>query len=132
MEISEILKELKTLTLDYFADKRSAPATILELHRRIPESLVYDMDEKEPQREFINQVFVSLDNLLNDEFPPSRAELQYFADCFAGTRQFSLGEVREFKIESKKEENPQTQQRPSKPKYNNQKNPKKPFPINRQ
>jgi hypothetical protein len=131
MEIAEILKELKVLTLDYIADKRSAPATILELHRRIPESLVYDMDEKEAQREFITQVFVSLDNLLNDEFPPSSAELQYFAECFAGTRQFNLSEVREFKIEFK-EEKPQTQKRPPKAKYYAPKNTKKSFPINRQ
>ena len=100
MNASEILETLKELTLDLAAGKRNQVDTIAELHRRIDANLVYDMDEKEPQREFIFQVFVSLDNLLDPGFPPSPAEMNYFAECFEGKREFKLEEVRQFELVS--------------------------------
>jgi hypothetical protein len=100
MEIAGILADLKELTLDLVAGKRNRAETVTELHRRIEANLVYDMDEKEPQREFITQVYVSLENLIAEDFVPSTAEIKYFAECFEGKRVFSLAEVRQFEIVS--------------------------------
>jgi hypothetical protein len=100
LNASAILETLKELTLDLAAGKNNQADTVTELHRRIEANLVYDMDEKEPQREFITQVFVSLDNLLDPGFPPSPAEMNYFAECFEGRREFKLEEVRQFELVS--------------------------------
>lgn len=115
MNASEILETLKELTLDLAAGERNQADTVSELHSRIEANLVYDMDEKEPQRELITQVFVSLDNLLDPGFPPSTAEMKYFAECFEGRREFKLEEVRQFELVSmeaneteKKERKPKT------------------------
>jgi hypothetical protein len=98
LDIASILENLKELTLDLAAGKRKRAETVTELHRRIEANLVYDMDEKEPQREFITQVYVSLDNLTDEDFPPTQAEMQYFTECFEGKRVFSLAEVRQFEL----------------------------------
>jgi hypothetical protein len=98
LDIASILENLKELTLDLAAGKRKRAETVTELHSRIEANLVYDMDEKEAQREFITQVYVSLDNLTDEDFPPSMAEMQYFVECFEGKRSFSLAEVRQFEL----------------------------------
>ena len=98
MDIAGILANLKELTLDLAAGKRNRADTVTELHRRIEADLVYDMDATEAQRDFITQVYVSLDNLITDDFPPSEAEMKYFAECFEGQREFKLAEVREFEL----------------------------------
>jgi hypothetical protein len=100
LDTTEILEILKELTLDLVAGKRQRAETVIELHRRINANLVYDMDEKEPQRELITQVYVSLENLIAEDFTPSPAEIKYFAECFEGTRDFKLSEVREFEVVS--------------------------------
>jgi hypothetical protein len=106
LESRQILQNLKELTLDLAAGKRSQAETVLELHRRIEGALVYDMDAKDPLREFITQVYVSLENLTAEDFPPSAAEMQYFVECFEGKREFNLAEVREFAVDSKVEVTP--------------------------
>jgi hypothetical protein len=52
------------------------------------------------RRNFITEVYVSLDNLVTEDFAPSLAEIRYFAECFEGKRTFSREEVREFEIGS--------------------------------
>jgi hypothetical protein len=114
----EIYANLKELTLDLMAGKRSRAATVEELHRRIEANLVYDMDPAEPNRELISQVFVSLDNLIAEDFPPAEAEIRYFGECFNGQRQFNLNEVRELTVESKVEdEKPEKVRQPAKPRF---------------
>jgi hypothetical protein len=98
MDISEILQVLKELTLDLAAAKKSRLDTVIELHKKIEADAVYNLPESEPQREFIFQAFVSLDNLVTEGFATSPAEIQYYADCFSGKREFSLEEVRTFEV----------------------------------
>ncbi|HSW58475.1 MAG TPA: hypothetical protein VLH15_08745 [Dehalococcoidales bacterium] len=111
MDTKAALTDLQELTLDFVSGKRNAVETVQELHRRIDADSIYKMDEKEPQRDFITQVFVSLDNLLNRDFPPSAAELNYYAEVFAGQREFRLAEVREFEIISKTEDGTEKKER---------------------
>lgn len=106
MDTASIWENLKVLTLDYVSGRKKAHEIVSELHGSIESALIYEMDEKEPQREFITQVYVSLDNLLHPDFPPSAKEMQYFAECFEGKREFKLAEVREFVIISKADEIP--------------------------
>jgi hypothetical protein len=115
LNASEILENLKELTLDLAAGKRNRVDTVAELHRRIEANLVYDMNEKESQREFITQVFVSLDNLLDPDFPPSPAEMNYFAECFEGRREFKLEEVRQFELVSMETVKPEKKEHKPKP-----------------
>jgi hypothetical protein len=98
MDTEKILADLKELTLDFVAEKRSRGETVRELHSRINPDEVYDMDENDPNRDFITEVYVSLDNLVTEDFAPSRAEIQYFADCFEGKKTFSREEVRKFAV----------------------------------
>ncbi len=106
MDTAGIWENLRVLTLDYVSGQKKAHEIVPELHRSIESALVYEMDEKEPRREFITQVYVSLDNLLNPDFPPSAEEMRYFAECFEGKREFKLAEVREFEIIPKVDEIP--------------------------
>jgi hypothetical protein len=122
MKPSEILENLKDLTLDYSAGKRKTAETVMELHRRIEDNLVYEMDANEPLRDFITQVYVSLDNLLNPDFPPSTAELNYFSECFNGKREFILAEVREFEIISRRQPVAKEQDSDTKPRLRTPRN----------
>jgi hypothetical protein len=118
LDITGILEILKELTLDLVSGKRNRAITVTELHRRIEANLIYDLDEKEAQRDFVTQVYVSLDNLITEDFPPSPAEMKYFAECFEGKREFKLAEVREFEIVSSEIEVPPNQtRRPRRPNH---------------
>jgi len=98
MDIVKTLEDLKELTLQLAEGKISRLDTVIELHKRIDEEEVYNLSEGEAQREFIFQAFVSLDNLVTEGFATSPAEIQYYADCFSGKREFSLEEVRTFEV----------------------------------
>jgi hypothetical protein len=54
------------------------------------------MPDSVTQKDFITEVYVSLDNLATEDFAPSLEEIKYFADCFEGKRVFSREEVRRF------------------------------------
>jgi hypothetical protein len=98
MDIHGIQQALKQLTLNLAAGKKSRLDTVIELHQRIEADDVYSLTESEPQREFISQAFVSLDNLVTEGFATSPTEIQYLAQCFRGEREFSLEEVRTFEV----------------------------------
>jgi hypothetical protein len=98
MDIAATLQVLKELTLNLAAGKKSRLATVVELHQSLNPEEVYSLTESEPQREFISQAFVSLDNLVTEGFATSPAEIQYLAQCFRGERIFSLTEIRTFEV----------------------------------
>ena len=98
MDIAKTLEDLKELTLQLAEGKISRLDTVIELHKRINAEEVYNLSEGEALREFIFQAFVSLDNLVTEGFATSPAEIQYYADCFSGKREFSLEEVRTFEV----------------------------------
>jgi len=106
MDIETILNNLKELTLDLVAAKRNRQETVDELRRRINPDDVYNLPASEPQKNFITEVYVSLDNLVTEDFAPSLAEIRYLAECFEGKRTFSREEVREFEIGSFEKQNP--------------------------
>ena len=106
MDTNQILEILKELTLDFVNNKRGRQETVRLLHEKIDENEVYQMDQKESQRDFITEVFVSLDNLTNTEFAPSLEEMKYFAECFEGKRVFYQPEVRKFEVGSFKDDSP--------------------------
>jgi hypothetical protein len=106
MDIDSILAILKELTLDFVNGKGNREETVKELRRRIKPEAIYKMPENVPDKEFIREVYVSLDNLTEEGFAPSVAEIKYFAECFEGQRQFSQEEVRKFPIGSFEKEHP--------------------------
>jgi hypothetical protein len=100
VDTSQILEVLKELTLDFVNNKRGRQETVRLLHERIDQNDIYKLDKTESQRDFITEVFVSLDNLTNTEFAPSIEEMEYFAECFEGKRLFYQPEVRKFAVGS--------------------------------
>ena len=98
MDAQAILANLKVLTLDLVNGRRDRADTVALLHQRIAENEIYTLDQSIDQRDLITEVFVSLDNLTNEEFAPSMLEMQYFADCFEGRRIFYQPEVRKFAV----------------------------------
>jgi hypothetical protein len=100
LEIREILLQLKELTLELAAGKRRRSETVQELYKRIDPEVIFNLPADEAQRDFITQVFVSLENLTTEEFATSPAEINYYAEVFSGQRQFILAEVRQFEIGS--------------------------------
>lgn len=98
MDTESILKILKELTLDFVNGEKNRKQTVRALRERIDPDDVYNMPDSEPQKDFITEVYVSLDNLTNEEFAPSPEEMRYFAECFEGKRTFSREEVREFTV----------------------------------
>jgi hypothetical protein len=105
MDVNTILSILKELTLDFVNGKRNRQQTVEELHKQIDPDDIYKMDDN-PQKDFISEVYVSLDNLTQEGFAPSLAEIKYFAECFEGKRTFSQEEVRKFPIGSFEKDNP--------------------------
>ncbi len=106
MDVDSIYSTLKDLTIDLVHGQRNRQQTVNALHERINPSDIYNMDNSHPQRDFITEVFVSLDNLTEEGFAPSLAEMRYFAECFEGKRTFSQQEVRKFPIGSYEKQNP--------------------------
>jgi hypothetical protein len=98
MDITNILADLKELTLSLAAGKMTRQATVEELYKRIDPDSIYKMKADEPQADFITEVFVSLEHLTEEGFAPSLTEIQYFAECFEGKRIFSREDVRKFQI----------------------------------
>lgn len=98
MDIEKALADLKELTLDRAFGKRTRQATVEELYKRIDPDSVYKMKPDEPQRDFITEVFVSLEHLTEEGFATSPTEVHYLAECFEGKRTFSREEVRKFPI----------------------------------
>jgi hypothetical protein len=105
MDVITILSILKELTLDFVNGKRNRQQTVEELRKQIDPDDIYKMDDN-PQKDFITEVYVSLDNLTQEGFAPSLAEINYFAECFEGKRTFSQEEVRKFPIGSFENDNP--------------------------
>jgi hypothetical protein len=106
IDIDSIVAILQELTLDFVSGKRNRPATVSELHARIDPDDIYKMPDSVPQKAFITEVYVSLDNLVNEDFAPSFEEMQYFMECFEGKRIFSQEEVRNFTVGPFEKENP--------------------------
>jgi hypothetical protein len=106
MDAETILSILKELTLDFVNGKRNRSNTVIALHERINPDDIYKMADTIPQKDFITEVYVSLDNLTEEGFAPSLAEMNYFAECFEGQRTFSREEVRKFPIGSYERQNP--------------------------
>jgi hypothetical protein len=98
MDVESILANLKELTSSFVKGERNRRQTVRELHARINPDDIFDMPDSEPQKEFITEVYVSLDNLATEDFAPSIEEMQYFAECFEGKRTFSQEEVRQFTV----------------------------------
>jgi hypothetical protein len=105
METVELLNTVKELTLDFVNGKSNRAAAVKRLRERIAEDEVYDLPLSESQRDLIIEAFVSLDNLTNEEFAPSLAEMRYFAEVFEGKRAFSQPELRKFPIGSFTDDN---------------------------
>jgi hypothetical protein len=106
MDTDAIIAILKELTLDFFNGQRNRADTVVELHQRIDPEDIFKMDESHPQRQFITEVYVSLDHLTEEGFATSPAEMQYLAECFEGKRTFSQEEVRNFPIGPFEKQNP--------------------------
>jgi hypothetical protein len=98
MDTAKILNDLKKLTLDLAAGKLTRQVAVEELYKRIDPNTIYKMKPDEPQADFITEVFVSLEHLTEEGFAPSKAEIQYFAECFEGKRTFRREDVRNFPI----------------------------------
>jgi hypothetical protein len=112
MDINLVLSNLKELTLGFINGQRTRAETETELHLRINAEDIFNMEENQPQRQFITEVYVSLDHLTEEGFATSPAEMQYLAECFEENRVFSQEEVRKFPIGSFEKSNPK---KPSKP-----------------
>jgi hypothetical protein len=106
METEKILDIIKELTLDFVNGKRNRDNTVQELRRRINPTDIYRMPETVAYRTLITEVYVSLDNLIEEGFAPSVAEIKYLAECLEGKRGFSQAEVREFPIGAFEKEHP--------------------------
>jgi hypothetical protein len=106
VDVEIILAILKELTLDFVKKKRNRQQTVIALHERINPDDIYNMDNNLPQRCFLTEIYVSLDNLTEEGFAPSLAEMKYFAEIFEGQRIFSQEEVREFPIGFYEKQNP--------------------------
>jgi hypothetical protein len=105
VDIETILANLKELTLDFVDGQRTRIETVLELNKRIDPDEIYDMADSVPRKNFITEVFVSLNSLTEEGFATSFAEMKYFAECFEGKRTFSQEEVRNFPIGPFEKEN---------------------------
>jgi hypothetical protein len=108
MDTEAILTVLKELTLDFVNAKRNRQETVIELRSRIKAEEIYQMPDGAPSKDLIREAFVSLDNLTEEGFAPSVAEIKYFAECFENQREFSQEEVRNFPIGSFEKEHPKT------------------------
>lgn len=86
------------MTLDFVGGKRNRRETVQELNQRINPDEVYKMPDNIPERLFITEVFVSLNNLTEEGFATSRQEMVYFAECFEGKRAFNRDEIRRFTV----------------------------------
>jgi hypothetical protein len=86
------------LTLDFVGGKRNRRETVHELNQRINPDEVYKMSDNIPERLFITEVFVSLNNLTEEGFATSRQEMLYLAECFEGKRVFNRDEIRQFTV----------------------------------
>jgi hypothetical protein len=106
MDTDAILAILKELTLDFVNGKRNRQETVRELRSRIKAEEIYQMPDSVPSKDLIREAYVSLDNLTEEGFAPSVAEIKYFAECFENQRQFSQEEVRNFPIGSFEKELP--------------------------
>lgn len=111
MEINSILENLKELTLDFVNGKRDRNETVMELHKRINPDDIYSMADSIPQRQFITEVYVSLESLTEEGFATSPAEMKYLAECFEGKRTYSQEEVRKFTIGSFEKQSPKNARR---------------------
>lgn len=98
MDTNSVISELKGLTLDFVNGKRNRKDTVKELHDRIDPNEIYNMPENVPERLFITEVFVSLNNLTEEGFATSKEEMIYLAECFEGKREFKPEEIRLFTI----------------------------------